>query len=163
VERLRKTEALLVKVETGLLVVLLSTMVCLSFLQVVLRYAGKGLLWADTLSRYLVLWVGFLGAALAAAGSKHFAWEAAAQREDKAGHIMHLVAHLAAVVLSAFLARASWAYLLTDKADAQTLFTIGTTQFPEWAFVVAVPLGFVLVMLHSLIKLAEAAEHLRRA
>lgn len=136
-------------------------MVSLSFLQVVLRHFGKGLLWADTLSRYLVLWVGFLGAALTAASNKHFAWEAAAQREDRTGHLMHVGAHLAAVVLAGFLARASWAYLLSEKADAQTLFTVAGAAFPEWVFVAAVPLGFFLVILHTAVRLAESAEKLK--
>lgn len=160
-ERLRKTEALLVRAETALLAVILSTMIGLSFMQVVLRFFGKGILWGDTLSRYLVLWVGFLGAALAAAQGKHFAWEAASQREDKAGYLMHLGANAAALVLTGFLAQASWAYWLSEKADAQTLFSIGSVSFPEWVFVTAVPLGFLLVMLHTAVRLAEAAAHLR--
>lgn len=160
-ERLRKTEALLVRLETALLAILLSTMVTLSFMQVVLRFFGKGILWGDTLSRYLVLWVGFLGAGLAAAQGKHFAWEAASQREDKAGYLMHLGAHAATLVLTAFLAQASWAYWLSDKADAQVLFSIGSVSFPEWIFVTAVPLGFILVMLHTAVRLAEAASRLR--
>ncbi|MDE2237792.1 MAG: TRAP transporter small permease subunit, partial [Elusimicrobia bacterium] len=46
----------------------------LAFLQVLRRELfGSGALWADPLLRSLVLWVGFLGAALAAAEDKHFA------------------------------------------------------------------------------------------
>lgn len=160
--RLKRAEALLVRLETAVLVVLLSVMAGLSFLQVVLRAFGTGILWGDTLSRYLVLWVGFLGAALAASQAKHFAWEAAAQREDRAGQLMHLGAHFATIVLTGFLVRASWAYLLSEKADGQVLFSIGGAAFPEWIFVAAVPTGFALVLLHSIVKLAEAAEHLRR-
>lgn len=160
-EKLKRAEAFLVSAETALLVVLLSTMVALSFLQVVLRAFGTGILWADTLSRYLVLWVGFLGAALAASQGKHFAWEAAAERADRAGQWMRVGANLATLVLTSFLLRASWAYLLSEKSDAQTLFSIGSKAFPEWVFVAAVPLGFALVLLHSGVRLAEAAAKLR--
>ena len=160
-EKLKRAEALLVTAETALLVVLLSTMVGLSFLQVILRAFGTGILWADPLSRHLVLWVGFLGAALAAAEGKHFAWEAAAERADRTGQWMRLGASLATLVLTSFLLRASWAYLLSEKADAQVLFSIGSLAFPEWVFVAAVPLGFGLVLLHSGARLAEAAARLR--
>ena len=76
-DRLRKAEDLLAAAEGALLVALLAVMVSLAFAQVVLRHFGAGLLWGETVLKHLVLWTGFLGAALAAKSEKHFAWEAA--------------------------------------------------------------------------------------
>ena len=59
------------------MVALLAVMVTLAFAQVILRHFGLGLLWGETVLKHLVVWTGFLGAALAAASEKHFAWEAA--------------------------------------------------------------------------------------
>jgi TRAP-type C4-dicarboxylate transport system permease small subunit len=162
VEKLRKAESLLVKLESGLLVALLGGMATLAFVQVARRQLfGTGALWADTLLRYLVLWVGFLGAALAAADEKHFAWEAAAQKGGKAGDRMRLAANLAAVVVSGLLTRASWAFFLDERAAGQTLFTIGRTDVAEWIFALAIPVGFALVGLHLACRAAHSAGKLR--
>ena len=60
------------KAETVLLVVILSVMILLSFLQVLLRnFFEQGILWGDILIRNLVLWVGFIGASLATRENKH--------------------------------------------------------------------------------------------
>jgi TRAP-type C4-dicarboxylate transport system permease small subunit len=56
----------------GLLAICLLSMVVLSALQILLRNVfGAGVLWIDPLLRYLTLWIGFLGAALAAAEGRH--------------------------------------------------------------------------------------------
>jgi C4-dicarboxylate transporter DctQ subunit len=48
-------------------------MVMLAFLQVILRNVfSYGFLWADPLLRYMVMWVGFLGAVIATREGKHF-------------------------------------------------------------------------------------------
>ena len=58
--------------EMGVLALLLLAMVVLSTLQIVLRNLfGIGLLWVDPLLRYATLWIGFLGAAVAAAEGRH--------------------------------------------------------------------------------------------
>lgn len=157
-EKLRKAESLLVKLESGVLVALLGGMSTLAFVHVARRLIfGTGALWADTLLRYLVLWVGFLGAALAAADEKHFAWEAAAQKGGKIGDRMRVAANAAAVVVTAMLAKASWAFFLDERSAAKTLFTIGTTDVPEWLFALAIPVGFALVGLHLACRAAHAA------
>jgi TRAP-type C4-dicarboxylate transport system permease small subunit len=54
------------RVEKFLIVVMLSMMILVAFLQIVLRNAfSTGISWGDPLVRYLVLWVGFIGASLA--------------------------------------------------------------------------------------------------
>ena len=75
--KLQRAERLLARGEGIALVALLAVMVTLAFAQVVLRHFGAGLLWGETLLKQLVMWTGFLGAALAAESEKHFAWEAA--------------------------------------------------------------------------------------
>ena len=71
---LKKIDQTLVLIEKTLIVGLLSVMVGLSFFQVVLRlFFSTSLMWADVFLRHLVLWVGFLGAAVAASLGSHFA------------------------------------------------------------------------------------------
>ena len=80
---LQRIERLLSRVEGGLLVLFLTTMVVLTFLQIVLRafHAYGHLQWANTLMGYLdwaeplvrllVLWVAVLGASLLTGENKH--------------------------------------------------------------------------------------------
>lgn len=152
-EKARKAESLLAKLESGLLVALLTGMVTLAFAQVARRQLfGTGALWADTLLRHLVLWVGFLGASLAAADEKHFAWEAAANYKGRAGKIMRALAHLAAVVILVFLTKAAWAFFQEEHAAAKVLFSIGAVGVPEWLFALSIPAGFFLVLVHTLLR-----------
>ena len=159
---LKKAEALLSGLEGLLVAVLLSIMILMSFSQVLLReFFHTGIIWGDVFLRQLVLWVGFLGAALAAAQDKHFAWEAA-QKDAKWGPWMRLAAHLAAAAITAMLIRASWLFLMDEKAAAQTLFSVGPFPVPAWLFAAAIPAGFSLVLLHFLARSAEAAAELKK-
>lgn len=149
-QRLRRLESILVRVESGLLASLVMGMVTLAFVQVARRqFFGTGAVWADTLLRHLVLWVGFLGAALAAADEKHFAWEAAAQR---GGPLAKAAAHAAAAVIAGVLAYVSIAFFTDDFRHSRALITIGHTPIPGWIFALAIPVGFSLVALHSLLR-----------
>ena len=59
-------------VESGLLVLLLSTMILLAAYQVVARnFFDTGILWGDALVRVLVLWVTFIGATIASRNDEH--------------------------------------------------------------------------------------------
>ena len=142
---------------------LLSVMIVMSFSQVVLRQVfHTGILWGDTFLRQLVLWVGFLGAGMATADGKHFAWEPAAERKGGSGGYCRLLAHAATAVIAGLLARAAWSFAAEEKAAGQTLFTAGGVAVPSWLFAAAIPAGFLLVLAHTLIKTAEAAGSLKR-
>lgn len=67
-----RTDEMIDRVEQILLVTLLSSMILIAFLQIVLRNLfSTGLAWGDMLVRNLVLWVSFIGAALATKEGKH--------------------------------------------------------------------------------------------
>jgi C4-dicarboxylate transporter DctQ subunit len=60
------------RIEKFFLLVMLGSMVLVAFLQILLRnFFDTGIPWGDSLVRYLVLWVGFIGAALATREGKH--------------------------------------------------------------------------------------------
>jgi TRAP-type C4-dicarboxylate transport system permease small subunit len=163
VEKLKKAEQVLVRAEGAVLVAILSLMITLAFLQVALRQVfHSGILWGDTLARHLVLWVGFLGAALAASDGKHFAWEAASHKSGKAGAAMRLAAQLFAASISGYLTSAAWTFLLDEKTSGGVLLSIGPLALRGWLMAAAIPAGFLLVLLHSLVRAAEAAAELRK-
>ena len=60
------------RLEQYLLAALLGLMILVAFLQIILRnFFTTGVSWGDPLVRYLVLWVGFIGASLAVREGKH--------------------------------------------------------------------------------------------
>src|SRR5512139_1600564 len=72
VDRWEKADEGIAKVEQILIVTFLSFMIFVAFFQIVLRNAfSTGLDWGDSFLRYLVLWIGFLGATLATKEEKH--------------------------------------------------------------------------------------------
>ena len=154
-ERLRKAESVLLGLESLLLVAVLLFLVAMSFLQVVLRqFFGGGILWCDTLLRHLVLWVGFLGAARAAAEEKHFAFEAVTEHLPARLHgTAALLARLCAAAVALLLAKASWAFMLEERGAGEPLFTAGNLAVPGWPFAAIVPIGFLLVAVHTGLRL----------
>jgi TRAP-type C4-dicarboxylate transport system permease small subunit len=133
-------------------------MVTLAFAQVVLRHFGDGLLWGETLLKQLVMWTGFLGAALAARAEKHFAWEAAHLGTPETWKApLRLLASLAGAAVCALMLQAAWRYAADDKAAGEVLTTIGSLSIPSWIAAAGIPGGFALVLIHLLFKAADAA------
>jgi len=69
---LSRTFRILSLTEEAFLCLLLFTMVLLACIQIFLRtFYASGILWIDPLLRYMVIWAGLLGAAVATKQSKH--------------------------------------------------------------------------------------------
>jgi TRAP-type C4-dicarboxylate transport system permease small subunit len=143
---LRRFIALLVGIETALLVLSLSTMVLLSFGQVVLRNLfNTGVLWADPLVRQMVLWSGFLGAALATHGDRHITIDALTKYiSPRLRTIMKVITGSAAAVITWYLADAAWIFLLDERAAGGELFL----GIPSWGGLLIIPVGYWLMMVH---------------
>jgi TRAP-type C4-dicarboxylate transport system permease small subunit len=68
-----KFDQVLAKGETAALVLIVSVMTLVVFLQVVFRYAlGRPLVWSEEMARYLFVWLSILGAALGVQKGGHF-------------------------------------------------------------------------------------------
>lgn len=157
-DQLRKAEGRLAAAEGALLVALLAVMVTLAFAQVILRHFGLGLLWGETVLKHLVLWTGFLGAALAAASEKHFAWEAAhVGAPARLKPWLRLTANLSGAAITSVLLSASWTFFMDDRASGAELMTVAGVVVPSWIAAAGIPLGFALVLIHMLFKSADAA------
>lgn len=153
----------LARAEGAALVALLSLMTALAFAQVVLRRFGHGLLWGETLLKQLVLLSGFLGAALAGAREKHFAWEAAhLGASARLQQRLRLVSSLCAAAVCLLLMKAGWSYAAGERAAGAALMSIGSFDVPAWPFAAGIPAGFALVMAHALFKAADSLWDLRR-
>ena len=161
-ERVKKAEGWLVRGEQAALAVLLAFMVTLAFVQVVLRQIGMragwslSVLWGDTLLRHLVLWVGFLGAGVAAAHDKQFAMDAGTQfLSRKARARVGIVCHLFSALVCVGLARAAWMFLAEERAGGGVLFNAFGLDVMAWWLEAAAPVGFALLFLHYALKTLE--------
>lgn len=129
--------------EEGLLCLLLAAMVLLACLQIVLRLFHGGLVWADPLLRYLVLWSGFLGGAVATKQGKHI-------RIDLASHLLpqwlqawlQVLLDLAAALVCLVL---FWVAIIFVRNEAAFGEAAALLALPSWVLYLIFPLSFGLM------------------
>lgn len=159
---LKKLENRVAGIEKTILIVFIVLMVFLAFLQVVLRGVfSSGLLWADSFLKHLVLWVGFLGASVAAHEDKQFAMDAATRLfQGKTRSIVDLIVSVFTTGVSIVLTSAAWTFFEMEREAASILFSIGSVHVPAWIFQVILPGGFALLSFHYGVKGIHAAGEL---
>ncbi len=150
---LRAIEKNLVKAETGFLVLFFGAMIILSFLQVILRnFFGTGLLWADTLVRHLVIWVGFMGAAIATHEGRHISIDALTKFfSPRWKAVSQILTSLFAIVVCYYLADAALVFLRDEQASGSDL----VLSIPTWVALIVIPTGYGLMAIHFLVKVVE--------
>jgi TRAP-type C4-dicarboxylate transport system permease small subunit len=150
---LRSLDRLLAKTETIVLVIFLGSMVLLAFLQVVLRNVfGTGMVWADTLVRHLLLWAGFVGGAIAAFEGRHISIDALTKYlPQRWKHIAGVTTNLFGAFVCYYLADAGLTFVRSElEAGGEFLFGL-----PGYVGMVIIPVGYVLIGVHFLLKAAE--------
>ena len=152
---LNSIDGFLNKIETVLLVSLLGTMVLLAFVQVVLRNAfGTGIMWGDTMVRHIVMWAGFMGAALATSDEKHISIDALTRFiPERIRHIVHIFTNLFALVVCHALALAAWAFVMQERDGGGELML----SIPTWTAMLVIPFGYWLLEFHFFVKMADNA------
>ncbi len=143
-------EKLLTWIETGIVVVLLSSMVVLAFLQVVLRNLFSfGFLWADPLLRYMVVWVGFTGAAIATKEEKHLGIDFLNRfLGPRTLQVVKIIVEGFAMVVAYLLMRAAFQFLFEGiMEDEKDLFDL-----PKRLYFAIIPFGFGFITLHFFIR-----------
>jgi TRAP-type C4-dicarboxylate transport system permease small subunit len=140
------------RTEQRLLVILLSLMILIAFFQIVLRNLfDTGLAWGDPLVRNLVLWVSFIGAALATKEGKHISIDVVSRWMPPRGKILlQAITDLFSAFICALLTFAALKFI---KNEAQ----MGGVTFlgiPLWIPEIILPITFGLMALrfslHSL-------------
>ncbi len=157
---LKAIENIFGHIENGLLVIFLTVTVVMAFLQVILReFWSTGILWADVFLRHLVLWIGFLGAALAAKESRHFSIDILTKRLSPIlRRIIQLLLDLSASMVCYFLSSAGMSFVSDEiKYNNQPLFTLLGVDIMPYHFEIIIPIGFALVGIHFLFRAIEVA------
>ncbi|MBN2145388.1 MAG: TRAP transporter small permease subunit [Candidatus Aureabacteria bacterium] len=144
-------------VEKSLLVVLFCIIIFLSFTQVILReFFSSGLLWADTFLRHLVLWIGFLGAAIAARNEKHFVIDIAKKLfPEKTRIVIEIVTSLFVLIALYYLSFSAVKFFKDDVAFSSVLFRIRDFEIPSYWMNVIIPAGFILLFIHFALNTLE--------
>jgi TRAP-type C4-dicarboxylate transport system permease small subunit len=141
----QRVDEIIDRVEQRVLVILLSLMILIAFFQIVLRNLfDTGLTWGDPLVRNLVLWVGFIGAALATKEGKHLNIDVISRWMPSPGKILtEAITHLFSSFVCALLTFAALKFI---KNEAQ----MGDTTFlgiPSWIPEIILPITFGLMTL----------------
>ena len=154
---LRQVDQFLEKIEGHLIVLILSLMILLSFGQMLLRNIfDMGIIWGDTLLRQWVLWVGFLGAAVAVRQNKHISIEVLANLPSPYWRrILKAFTQLSAGVISGFLAWAAWSFMIFEKESESVLFL----DLPVWIFQAILPYSFMVIAIRFILSGANVVKN----
>lgn len=134
---------LLIRLEELFLCLLLFCMIILSCTQIVLRFFSGGFIWADPLLRYLVLWSGLLGAAVATRHGKHITIDIASHLlPDKALPWLRLLINLFSAAVCIVLTYISIMFVIDEKKFGGTNLVL---PVDSWQLFIIFPLAFFLI------------------
>jgi TRAP-type C4-dicarboxylate transport system permease small subunit len=165
---LQRIERLLTHIEGWLLILFLTTMIVLTFTQIVLRafhvYGHSQwanivvghLDWVEPLVRLLVLWVAFLGASLITGENKHIKIDLMSEMlPTRWLPYREIVLSAVCIVITAFMTKASWSYVRLEWSFGSRLFS----GMPTWIGQIILPAGFFLMLCRFLFRgVADAVQ-----
>jgi TRAP-type C4-dicarboxylate transport system permease small subunit len=143
--RWQRWDETLDRVEKFFVTLMLSVMILLAFLQILLRNAfSGGISWGDPLVRYLVLWVGFIGASLATKDGKHITIEVFSRWFSGHGRrYLKATSHLVSAFICGLLTFAGWTFVQNEAQMAGTTFL----NIPAWIPQIIIPVTFAIMAL----------------
>jgi TRAP-type C4-dicarboxylate transport system permease small subunit len=148
---LRLVDRALRAVELAAVSAALLLMLGLAFLEVVLQNAHiealPPALWMGPVERHLVLWVGMLGASLAAGERRHISIEAIAKAVTPQGRrVVEGLVDLATVFVCAILTYVAWRYIdFIERPSPHEIVTVFGVTIVHWWSLMAIPIGFGLI------------------
>ena len=144
----------LAKGEAAVLILIVSVMTLVVFLQVVFRYAlGRPLEWSEELARYLFVWLSVLGAALAVQKGGHFGLEFFRHLLPGPGKrfIRVLIHFLMAIVVLVILVQGITLVQMTRLQESPAM-----SISMAWAYA-SLPTGAGLMAVHLLVAMLKDA------
>ncbi|TFY97694.1 TRAP transporter small permease [Ramlibacter humi] len=136
-----------------LMVACLALMVVMVFGNVVLRYGfNSGITASEELSRWLFVWMTFLGAVVAMRSHAHLGTDSLVSRLPLAGKKACFVAsHLLMLAICALMARGAWQQTVINAGSTSAVMEVSMAWFYVSGLMFAVLAGLVAV--HELVKL----------
>jgi len=141
--RWEQADDIIDQMEQILIVTLLSLMIIIAFTQIVLRnFFATGFTWGDSLVRSLVLWVGFIGAAIATKEGKHINIDVVSRWMPSRGKIIiEVITQLFSFFICGLLTYAALKFI---KNEAQ-MGTYAFSGIPAWILQIVLPITFGLM------------------
>ncbi|MBI2982218.1 MAG: TRAP transporter small permease [Deltaproteobacteria bacterium] len=138
----------LARIEESFLCLFLLAMILLAFLQVVARNLfSTGLPWADAVVRLLLLWVGFLGAALATRLNQHLSIDVFTKLlGGRSRKLVGIFIKSFAAIVCLYLLKSSIEFIRLEKESGSEFFT----SIPNWSVEMMIPITFILMPFHFL-------------
>jgi C4-dicarboxylate transporter DctQ subunit len=148
------------RVEQAFVTILLTVMILMAFFQIVLRnFFDTGISWGDSLVRYLVVWVGFIGAAIATKEGKHINIDVASRwLTGPQSNYIRLVSHFFSAVICGFLTLAAIKFLRFEAQMGSTAFF----KLPVWVPEIIIPVTFGLMTLRFAVRFLSELARIRR-
>jgi TRAP-type C4-dicarboxylate transport system permease small subunit len=150
--------SILNRIEETILGLFLATMILLACAQILLRTMfSSGLSWADPFLRYLVLWSGLLGAAMATSQGKHIAMDIITFLVPKSMHpLLLVITNLFSATVAGFL---TWAAFLFIRSEIEFSNT-ELLSVPSWVWNLIFPLAFALIAFRFFMTAWKAAREI---
>ncbi|HHO48638.1 MAG TPA: TRAP transporter small permease [Desulfobacteraceae bacterium] len=138
-------------VTNGLLCLLLLVMIGLACTQIFLRtFFSGGLLWADPLLRYLVLWSGMIGAVVATREGKHIAIDVITYlASETLGRWIRPVVNLFSMAVATVLTLAACIFIRNEAMFGSP----SLLGVPSWIWNLIFPLAFAMIAFHFFVAL----------
>ena len=137
------------RLEEGLLITALLTMLFLAVGQILLRNGfNSGWLWADGLVRNLLLWTALLGAMIASRKDQHIRIDLLTRYLPQRWQppLLAIVA-FATAIISGFCCYASWQFVVLEYQSQTTAFAF----VPTWLCAALMPIAFATISLRYLL------------
>jgi TRAP-type C4-dicarboxylate transport system permease small subunit len=141
----KQVQAFLYRVENGILVVLLLSMLAMAVLQIVLRNLFEtGIIWGDILVRILVLWVGLAGAMVASRRGNHINIDILSRYLPKrTGNIVKSAVELFTASVCSVAAFYTLRFVNIEFEEDGMAFA----QMPIWVCEAIIPIAFIVIAL----------------
>lgn len=138
------------RIEDGLLVVLLLSMILLAFGQIILRnFLDTGYIWIDPLLRVMVLWIGMIGALVATRENKQISIDVLTRvLPPPLRHISRIITRLFAATVAGIIAWHSILFILDEWSIGNEAFA----HIPAWSLESIIPIGFGIIALRYLLE-----------
>jgi TRAP-type C4-dicarboxylate transport system permease small subunit len=141
----KQVQAFLYRIENGILVVLLLSMLAMAVLQIVLRNLFEsGIIWGDILVRILLLWVGLAGAMVASRRGNHINIDILSRYlPERAGSIVKSAVEFFTAAVCSVAAFYTLKFVKIEFEDGGMAFA----QVPIWVCEAIIPIAFIVIAL----------------
>ncbi|MFC1558604.1 TRAP transporter small permease [candidate division KSB1 bacterium] len=141
---LKTIDNLFERIEKIFLVLVLLSVIGLSFFQVILRnYFSGGIFWADIFLRNMVLWLGLIGASLATKRERHIGIDIVSRIVKSRGkYAVNIIISFVSMVVCLILFNASLVFIESEKSFGSEIFD----GFPSWIVQMVFPVAFGLMI-----------------